>query len=471
MASRFWVGGSGNWDGLSLLHWAATSGGVAGVGVVTPPGSSDTVTFDANSGGGTVTVTVDVNVQSITCGAFTGTLDFVATNPTMQSFTASGTGVRTLSMGTGNNWYITGNNTTVFTLGTTTNLTLTATTCTLNFTYAGSTGTRTIGGSGTTFKFGNLKVSAGSDILNFGGSTVSCLDLDFTGFSGTWGSAIQLDCKGNLTLSPTMLRTYTGLIVLSNTSGTKNIDTQGIVLASTVTQSGVGGTTKLLNNLNIGTSVLTITQGNFDNNGKSITCGRFSSSNSNTRDITLDNATINLGGTGTVLDLSVQTGLTLHATNGIFNITDTSNTAITFAGGSKVFGKIQWNRGASTATNTMGGSSTFNDGVYDLGTAAHVIALTGGSTVNATNYSLSGSLGNILSIQSTNTTPATLVKAGGGTVSCDYVNVSYITGSPDITFYMGANSTDGGNNIEIYFTPVPVFTNGNINIQRLQMID
>lgn len=106
MASRFWIGGTGTWDASDTTHWSGSSGGSGGSSV---PGSSDTVTFDGSSGGGTVTVNTAVNVVSITMGAFTGTLDFAAhdNNVTLQTFSGTGSGTRTLNMGDGT-WTITG---------------------------------------------------------------------------------------------------------------------------------------------------------------------------------------------------------------------------------------------------------------------------------------------------------------------------------------------------------------------------
>src|SRR5687767_4143911 len=82
MANRFWVGGTGTWNNTNTTNWSATSNGAGGASI---PGTGDTATFDASSGGGTVTVDSpnaanSVTVQSITCGAFTGTLDFSANN-------------------------------------------------------------------------------------------------------------------------------------------------------------------------------------------------------------------------------------------------------------------------------------------------------------------------------------------------------------------------------------------------------
>lgn len=74
MANRFWVGGTGNLDGTTS-HWSTTTGGSSGASF---PGTSDVAIFDANSGGGTITMTTDLNVSSfrfdgIGAGAFAGT--------------------------------------------------------------------------------------------------------------------------------------------------------------------------------------------------------------------------------------------------------------------------------------------------------------------------------------------------------------------------------------------------------------
>src|SRR5690349_15537536 len=79
MSGRFWVGGTGTWDAATTTHWSDTSGGAGGFSV---PGSSDTVTFDANSGGGTVTLNFGgtITIQKITTANFTGTWDNSANN-------------------------------------------------------------------------------------------------------------------------------------------------------------------------------------------------------------------------------------------------------------------------------------------------------------------------------------------------------------------------------------------------------
>lgn len=163
MAARFWIGGTGTWDAVTTTHWSATTG--PGTPGATVPGAADTVTFDANSGGGVVTVNTTVNVISITSGAFTGTLDFSANNNnvTLQTFNNSGTGVRTFNMGNGT-WTITGTGT-CWTQAITTSLTFNANLSVLTFTATSGT-TRTFSpGAGLTY----ATVSIGG---NTGGGTL-----------------------------------------------------------------------------------------------------------------------------------------------------------------------------------------------------------------------------------------------------------------------------------------------------------
>jgi hypothetical protein len=70
VANRFWVGGAGTWDNVSTAHWSTSSGGAGGASV---PQRTDTAVFDANSGGGVVTVTARVAEKSTTKTGFAGT--------------------------------------------------------------------------------------------------------------------------------------------------------------------------------------------------------------------------------------------------------------------------------------------------------------------------------------------------------------------------------------------------------------
>jgi hypothetical protein len=70
MATRYWVGGTGNWDATSTANWATSSGGASGASA---PTSADDVIFDAASnvttGAFTVTVTGDTTTPAL-CNDF-----------------------------------------------------------------------------------------------------------------------------------------------------------------------------------------------------------------------------------------------------------------------------------------------------------------------------------------------------------------------------------------------------------------
>jgi hypothetical protein len=214
----FWIGGTGTVDGTSDNgEWATTSGGASCSCV---PATTDTVTFDANSGGGTVTVNMGGalwTVSSFTMTNFTGTIDF-ATNSNSLTITgaggmaAGGAATKTLNLGSGTftvsnagaNWDTSG-----------AGLTLSAGTSTIAFT--ASTGTsfqRFFGGSKT---YSVVSIGANAEQPMFfsgGGSTIATLTIaaprvvSFTGagtytvttltaISGTSSAPVALMTEGN----------------------------------------------------------------------------------------------------------------------------------------------------------------------------------------------------------------------------------------------------------------------------------
>lgn len=101
MANKFWVGGTGTWDGgtLDSGFWKTATGGST---TTTAPTSADVAIFDSLSGGGTVTVVGDMTVSGMTCSSHTGTLDFASSNITFNGTTSvTGAGVHTVKWGSG----------------------------------------------------------------------------------------------------------------------------------------------------------------------------------------------------------------------------------------------------------------------------------------------------------------------------------------------------------------------------------
>jgi hypothetical protein len=184
MASRFWVGGTGTWDASDTTHWATSSNGAGGASV---PGSSDSVTFDANSGGGTVTLGAAYNpaIENLTMGAFTGTLDFSVNNNNISvngttGFSISGSGVRTLNMGNGT-WTIIGTQGS-WLCGTTTNLTFNAGSSTIQWSSSNATGTRSFDSGGLTYNTVTIPALSASTYnvahTILGGPTIATLNVN-----------------------------------------------------------------------------------------------------------------------------------------------------------------------------------------------------------------------------------------------------------------------------------------------------
>lgn len=215
-ASRFWVGGAGTWDGADTTHWSATSGGAGGQSV---PGSSDTATFDGSSGGGTVTVNTTVTIQSLTCGAFTGTLDFSANNNNVTlsaagGFNCSGTGTRTLNLGNGT--YTLSSATATWTTATTTNLTFNANSSAIVFSDVSSTQTRTFSGGGLTYNTVTIGSNTSGGVFSIP-TAVTITTLNLTAPS-------NIIFTNTITYTITNAFTFTGtsanlLFISSNSSG------------------------------------------------------------------------------------------------------------------------------------------------------------------------------------------------------------------------------------------------------------
>lgn len=80
MANRYWVGGTGTWNGTNTTNWSASSGGASGASV---PTLSDSVFFNSASNAGAYTVTLAT--------ATANCLDFTMSGPASGNVTWAGT--------------------------------------------------------------------------------------------------------------------------------------------------------------------------------------------------------------------------------------------------------------------------------------------------------------------------------------------------------------------------------------------
>ena len=153
--------------------------------------------------------------------------------------------------------------------------------------------------------------------------------------------------------------------------------------------------------------------------------------------LTLGSATHLLTGTGSPMEN--YSGV-ITASTGTLKITDTSNSAVTFTGGSRTYNNIWFNRGASTGNITIVGNNTFTD-FKDTGTEAHSILFTAASTQHVTTFTVNGSAGKLIIINSTTTGIHNLIKDGGGIITCDYLSIQHSVATPTLT-WLATNSTN-----------------------------
>lgn len=221
--------------------------------------------------------------------------------------------------------------------------------------------------------------------------------------------------------------TISGVFDLTFTGrNTQTITSAGKAFSTTFTVESPGGSATLQDALTItrgGSTDLAVRQGTFDANGYNVTLtGGFSSTGTTTRTVAIGSGTWVVGGTS--WQSSTATNLTVTGT-GTISLTRTA--AKSFQGGGiQTYPTL--NQGG-VGTLTVQGSNKFA-GLTN--TAIGRIQFTGGTTNEFGSFTISGVSGTPLALGSTNTTQAILKKAS--------------------TWYMGANSTDGGNNTGLTFT-------------------
>lgn len=234
----------------------------------------------------------------------------------------------------------------------------------------------------------------------------------------TFTTSTAASVFGSLTLVAGMTLTASTQTYTFEGRGSYTLTSGGKTWAKAMTLNAPGGTLTLADALTSATGVaLTITNGTLSNGTTNIiSFGRISVGTTGT--IALGSATHLLTGTGTVF---TGTGAITAGTYTL-KITDTSNTAITFAGAAKTYNNVWFDRGASTATNTITGLNTYTS-FKDTGTAAHTNIFPNGTTnIGTLDLSGAGSGHNIT------------LQAGSGTATLN------VTNSPDLTYITLTNT-------------------------------
>ena len=284
---------------------------------------------------------------------------------------------------------------------------------------------------------------------------LACLDftvsLGVVTFTVSGSSTIAI--SGSLALSSGTVGTWaSGFVPTFNATTSQTISTNGESIAGP-TFDGVGGTWTLGSAFVATGSIITLTNGTFSTSASnySVSSSSFSSSNSNARTLNLNASTYTITGNGTPWNCATSTNLTVSGSGA--TVTSSGTSAKTFAGGGANYGAITLNQGGAGAL-TISGSNTFaNISNSYSATGATTIRFTSGTTQTVSNFTAGGTLGKILTINSTTPgTAATLSKASG-TVSVNYVSIQDSTATGGAVWQANSiNSTDVSGNTGWTFT-------------------
>lgn len=513
---KYWVGGTASWDETADTKWSLSSGGAGGAGIPTAAnpvvfdaasgavtctyavaitidslnctGFTGTLTgtvamtvngsFILGSGmtysrTGTTTITgtgfltsagknistlvMDVPGGIVTLGdafnaagsaAFTltsGTLDLNNFSLSAGTFLSDNSNVRSISFGTTGDILVrtTGVNQIVLSMATATNFTFTGT----SSISAPMTVTRS-------FHFGQTAGATDSNRLNINivsgtnnpGFTGSFRNVNFTGYTGT-PSLATITCHG-FTLSSG--GSFTSLSFTMVGSGSINFVGKS---TGTINISGTGITTTLVSAgslITTGGTTLTLTNGTLDLAGFTLTAFTAITA-AGTKNLTFNGGTLILSGTTTSAWNNAQpTGFTTTAGTGTGVISLTAATAKTFTGGGSVY-NCTLNQGGAGAL-TITGSNTF-DNITNTTQPATVTFTSGTTTTFLSNFSLSGTAGNLITIGPSSTTNYTLTKSSG-VVSVSFCSISRsnATGGATWLAYTASGNVNGGNNTGWIFT-------------------
>jgi len=357
MATLYWVGGAGTWDGTTGVtgHWSTSAGGAA---TANAPTSSDDVNFDRIGIGTGAVVT-------IATGAICNTVNFSNSRGVFAFGSSGSIEVATTAA------------VTVFTSSSSN--TFTGTNPLINITGA-ATGLRTITpASATEANSVSFNISGGTSTSSISISTGAVRSLTFSGtFAGTWNNDSNVYIYGNLTLKSGMTsadgsrsRTFAA------TSGTQTITSNGTALGGAYYFSGSASTTyQLLDDVTLGKTTLRtfyFTLGTLDLNNRTLTIFGIFSTNSSTTTKSIAFGTsgvINITAAGlpsTLWDFANLTNFTRTGTPYVkFTGTNTTATTITILHGTSSGGNEDNSMSfyfGSSPTVTLSTSNW----IYDLG--------------------------------------------------------------------------------------------------------
>jgi hypothetical protein len=290
--------------------------------------------------------------------------------------------------------------------------------------------------------------------VGLGTVNMSSRTLPMTFTVGTGGSNVY----GDLTLSSSVTcAASTGLLVFTGYNKTQTITSASVTFESGLQVNNLSTTVTLNGALTLGTTrTFTLTLGTLNLNGQTLTTGLFSSTGAGVRNITFG------GGTITTTGATYTVSGSNFTTSGSGTISMTSASSKTFAGGG--FSYPTLNQGGAGAL-VITGANTFAN-ITDTVQPA-TITFPASTITTVANFSVSGTAGNLITLNSsTSGTRATLAKPFG-TVNVSFTSIKDLVGGGGAEWnaYLTNGNVDAGNNSGWNFVAVPFETTQDFNFE------
>lgn len=200
--------------------------------------------------------------------------------------------------------------------------------------------------------------------------------------------------------------------------------------------------------------------GTFDANDHNVTANDFYfyADTGYTPTVIMGSGTWEATGVGTVWNVDEYSGevLTINAETSIIKTTYSDSNPRYFYLGSEnplsthIYNNL-WIDGDCSRFDIYG-SNTFNE--FKVTSDPTIIRFQGTSVTTVNTFILSGSLGNLISLDISNSGQFTLFKSSG-VVECDYLNISNSNATGGATWYAGSHSVDTTNNDGWMFEDAP----------------
>jgi hypothetical protein len=229
-------------------------------------------------------------------------------------------------------------------------------------------------------------------------------------------------------------------MIFGKTSGTQTITSNNITIGVPITINGAGGTVTLADALTMGTTrAFTLTNGTFNTANFAMTVGSFALG-AGTKTLTLGSSTVTCAGAWNA-NTSVA-NLTVTASTATISMTSASG--VSFSGGAKTWPTIQF---AGAGPFTIAQANTFANITNTV--QPTTVRLTAGSVQTFTSFSLTGTAGNLVTLDTSSGGSAATVSKPSGTVSVSYLSIKDITATGGATWnaFTSSGNVDGGNNM------------------------